>query len=78
MHIHCWDELVRYGALDVLRREYGSLVQAQPESDYNVSLVIDLDTAPPEGGELSDVFGLSTLPTIMKSKETASSIPLHS
>jgi hypothetical protein len=78
MHIHCWDELVRYGALDVLRREYGSLVQAQPESDYNVSLVIDLDTAPPEGGELLDMLGLSTLPTIMKSKETASSIPLHS
>ena len=78
MHIHCWDELVRYGALDVLRRDYGSLVQAQPESDYNVSLVIDLDTAPPEGGELSDVLGLSALPTIMKSKETASSIPLHS
>ena len=50
MHIRCWDELVRYGALDVLRREYGSLVQAQPESDYNISLSIDLDTAPPEGG----------------------------
>jgi actin related protein 2/3 complex subunit 2 len=55
MHIHCWDELVRYGALDILRREYGSLVQAQTESDYNVSLVIDLDTAPPEG-EQRDTF----------------------
>lgn len=53
MHIRCWDELVRYGALDVLRREYGSLVQAQPEPEYNVSLVIDLETAPPEGGESS-------------------------
>ncbi|KAI0259874.1 Arp2/3 complex, 34 kd subunit p34-Arc-domain-containing protein [Gloeopeniophorella convolvens] len=51
MHIRCWDELVRYGALDILKREYGSLVQAQPESDYNVSLLIDLDTAPPEGEE---------------------------
>lgn len=51
MHIHCWDELVRYGALDVLRREYGSLVQAQTESEYNVSLLIDLDVAPPEGGQ---------------------------
>jgi len=50
MHIRCWDELVRYGALDILRREYGSLVQAQPESDYNISLLIDLETAPPEGG----------------------------
>ncbi len=51
MHIRCWDELVRYGALDVLQREYGSLVQAQPESEYNISLLIDLETAPPEGGE---------------------------
>ena len=50
MHIRCWDELVRYGALDIIRREYGSLVQAQPESDYNISLLIDLETAPPEGG----------------------------
>jgi actin related protein 2/3 complex subunit 2 len=78
MHIHCWDELVRYGALDVLRREYGPLVQAQTESDYNVSLIIDLDTAPPEGGEFSTGLGLSILLTIVKSKGTLSSIPLHS
>ncbi|KAI0049005.1 actin-like protein ARPC2 [Auriscalpium vulgare] len=51
MHIRCWDELVRYGAQEVLQREYGPLVQAQPEPEYNVSLVIDLDTAPPEGEE---------------------------
>jgi actin related protein 2/3 complex subunit 2 len=50
MHIRCWDELVRYGALDVLKREYGPLVQAQPESEYNISLLIDLEAAPPEGG----------------------------
>ena len=78
MHIHCWDELVRYGALDVLRREYGPLVQAQPESDYNVSLVIDLDTAPPEGGEFLRGSIRLPLPMIMKSKGTVSSIPLHS
>jgi len=53
MHIRCWDELVLYGALDILKREYGSLVQGQPESDYNVSLLIDLETAPPEGGEFT-------------------------
>jgi len=55
MHIRCWDELVRYGALDVLKREYGPLVQAQPESEYNISLLIDLETAPPEG-EQRDAF----------------------
>lgn len=51
MHIRCWDELVKYGALDILRREYGNLVSAQAEPDYNVSLEIDLAQAPPEGGE---------------------------
>ncbi|THH16652.1 hypothetical protein EW146_g4019 [Bondarzewia mesenterica] len=51
MNIRCWDELVQYGAMEVLKREYGSLVQAQVEPDYNVSLEIDLEKAPPEGEE---------------------------
>ncbi|KAJ7767472.1 arp2/3 complex 34 kDa subunit [Mycena maculata] len=46
MHIRCWDELVQYGALDVLKREYGPLLQAQSEPEYNVSLAIDLDQLP--------------------------------
>jgi len=51
MHIRCWDELVQYGALEVLQREYGSLVQAQTEPEYNISIEIDLEKAPPEGEE---------------------------
>ncbi len=50
MHIRCWHELVQYGALDVLKREYGSLLAASAEPEYNVSLEIDLNQAPPEGG----------------------------
>ncbi|KAJ7077919.1 actin-related protein ARPC2 [Mycena belliarum] len=46
MHIRCWDELVMYGALDVLKREYGSLLQPQPEPEYSVSLALDLDQLP--------------------------------
>lgn len=53
MHIRCWDELVRYGAMDVLQREYGSLVQPQPEPDYNVSLAIDLEQLPASNGGCS-------------------------
>ncbi|KII89605.1 hypothetical protein PLICRDRAFT_52775 [Plicaturopsis crispa FD-325 SS-3] len=49
MHIRCWDELVQYGATDVLAREYGSLVKAQAEPEYNVSLEIDLEALPAEG-----------------------------
>jgi hypothetical protein len=78
MHIRCWDELVRYGALDILKREYGSLVQAQPESDYNISLLIDLETAPPEGGGCLFPLALFKLLTITKNKGTLSSILLRS
>lgn len=53
MHIRCWSELAQYGALDVLNREYGGLLAPQTEPEYNVSLEIDLNQAPPEGGELS-------------------------
>ncbi|KAH9479452.1 Actin-related protein 2/3 complex subunit 2 [Psilocybe cubensis] len=55
MNIRCWDELVHYGALDVLRREYGSLLSGQVEPDYNVSLVIDLEQVPTDA-ESRDAF----------------------
>ncbi|KAF7978853.1 hypothetical protein HWV62_44669 [Athelia sp. TMB] len=51
MHIRCWAELAQYGAIDVLQREYGSLLQSQAEDEYNVSLQIDLEQVPPEGDE---------------------------
>jgi actin related protein 2/3 complex, subunit 2 len=50
MHIRCWNELVNYGAMDILKREYGALVAAQPEPEYNVSLEIDLDHVPTDLG----------------------------
>jgi actin related protein 2/3 complex subunit 2 len=46
MNIRCWDELVNFGALEVLKREYGSLLRAQPEPDYNASLEVDLEHMP--------------------------------
>lgn len=51
MNIRCWTELVQYGANDVLQREYGSLVKDQAEPEYNVSLEIDLEKIPPDGGK---------------------------
>lgn len=50
MHIRCWNELAQYGALDILRREYGSLLLAAAEPEYNVSLGIDLTQAPQDAG----------------------------
>lgn len=53
MHIRCWDELVQYGAIDILKREYGALVSAQAEAEYNVSLQIDLEQIPESAGALA-------------------------
>ena len=50
MNIRCWDELVAYGALDVLEREYGTLIKAQTEPEYHVSLDIDLEQLPGDEG----------------------------
>jgi actin related protein 2/3 complex subunit 2 len=50
MNIRFWDELVRYGALEVLQREYGPLLSNQTEPDYNVSLQIDLEQVPVDQG----------------------------
>lgn len=50
MSIRCWDELLKYGANDILKREYGTLMRPQAESEYNASLEIDLEQIPDEGG----------------------------
>ncbi|KAH9902548.1 actin-like protein ARPC2 [Cubamyces lactineus] len=51
MSIRCWDELVRYGVNDILKREYGAALRAEPEFGYNVTLDINLEQIPPEGDE---------------------------
>ncbi|EIW57791.1 actin-like protein ARPC2 [Trametes versicolor FP-101664 SS1] len=55
MNIRCWDELVRYGVNEVLAREYTSLLRAQPEDGYNVTLDVNLEQLP-AGGEERDAF----------------------
>lgn len=50
MHVRCWDELVKYGAMEVLQREYGALLQPQSEPEYNASLRIDLEQVPSDPG----------------------------
>lgn len=56
MNIRCWDELAAYGALDVLQREYGSMIMNTPEPEYNISLQIDLDQLPQNEGEDDILF----------------------
>lgn len=49
MSIRCWDELVKYGALDIIHREYGPYVAPSVEAGYNVSLTFDVSSLP-QGG----------------------------
>lgn len=67
MSIRCWDELLKYGVNDVLKREYGAMVRAEPEPEYNVSLDLDLEQFPPEGGQYT-VY--TVLPKLIPSPRT--------
>lgn len=51
MHMRCWEQLAKYGVDDVIKREYGSRVMAQPEAEYHVSIEYALDSVPPAGGQ---------------------------
>lgn len=50
IQVKCYNELLKYGAQQVLEREYGPYVIA-PESGYNFSVQVDLDNLPEEKGE---------------------------
>ncbi|KXX78291.1 hypothetical protein MMYC01_206502 [Madurella mycetomatis] len=45
IQIRCFQDLVRYGAEEVLNREYGPYV-VPPEPGYDFSIVVDLDNLP--------------------------------
>lgn len=47
IRVSCFDELVKYGALQVLEKEYGPYVVA-PELGYNFSVQVDLADLPDE------------------------------
>lgn len=51
MAVRCWDELVSFGALDILKREYGPYLVDYIEPEYNVSLVFDTTKVPEAGGQ---------------------------
>jgi len=51
MSIRCWDQLAKYGANEIMKREYGARVAAQAEPQFNVTLEFDLEKIPPAGGQ---------------------------
>jgi len=51
IQIRCFKDLVRYGAEQVLQREYGHYVVA-PEPGFDFSVMIDLENLPVDKGKL--------------------------
>lgn len=49
IQIRCYKDLVRYGAEQVLEREYGPYI-APTEPGYDFSIVVDLESLPAEKG----------------------------
>ena len=49
IQVKCFDELLKYGAQQVLEREYGPNVVA-PENGYNFSVQVDLDSLSEDKG----------------------------
>ncbi|MCJ1306392.1 ARP2/3 actin-organizing complex subunit Arc34 [Agyrium rufum] len=45
LSVKCYKELIKYGAQDVLQREYGQYI-VEPETGYDFSVLIDLEDLP--------------------------------
>ena len=50
LYIKCFKDLVKYGAQQVLEREYGAFV-VEPEAGYDFSILIDLETLSSDPGK---------------------------
>ncbi|TVY38588.1 Actin-related protein 2/3 complex subunit [Lachnellula subtilissima] len=49
IQVRCYNELLKYGAQQILEREYGPYVVA-PEAGYNFSVQVDLESLPDDKG----------------------------
>ncbi|RQM06952.1 hypothetical protein DH86_00000104, partial [Scytalidium sp. 3C] len=55
IQVRCFDELLKYGAQQVLEREYGPYVVA-PEPGYNFSVQVDLEAIPADKEAREDLI----------------------
>lgn len=69
IQVKCYNELLQYGAQQVLEREYGPYVIA-PESGYNFSVQVDLESLPEEKGKMLGSFLSSNLLMLMVYRST--------
>lgn len=57
MAVKCWKDLVKYGALDIVEREFGQWLSKETEEGFDVTLKFEVDQVPELGGEsVSSLF----------------------
>ena len=80
IQVKCFNELVKYGAQQVLEREYGPYVVA-PENGYNFSVQVDLDNLPDDKGNAvilrRNMRSGADIKPAVKKQETTSSEEYH-
>ncbi|KAF8322556.1 arp2/3 complex subunit [Clavulina sp. PMI_390] len=61
MSLRCWEELVQYGALDIMHREYGPYVAPAVEPGYNITLQFDTSSIPAGEERTALIYSIALL-----------------
>lgn len=72
MGVKCWADVVRYGAMDIIQREYGTWLSDEVEEGYDVTLKFDVEKVPELGDERTELIR-----SISLIKPTALSAPFE-
>ena len=56
MAVKCWKDLVKYGALEIIEREFGQWLSKETEDGFDVTLKFEVDQVPELGGTYALVF----------------------
>ncbi|CED83441.1 Actin-related protein Arp2/3 complex, subunit ARPC2 [Phaffia rhodozyma] len=72
MAIKCWADITQFGALEVLKRQYGDWISDTVEEGFDVTLRLELDRFPEEGEERTNLIN-----SLSMIKPTAISAPFE-
>jgi len=61
MSTRCWGELIQYGALEIIQREYGAYTSSSVEPGYDITLEFDTSSLPQGEEQANLIRSLSLL-----------------
>ncbi|KAG0147563.1 hypothetical protein CROQUDRAFT_76449 [Cronartium quercuum f. sp. fusiforme G11] len=56
MGVKCWPQLIEYGVLEIMKREYSNWISNEVEVDYDISLIFEIDKLPADLDERSNLI----------------------